>query len=184
MVCGVTPTTPPTETDLRPHFDMVLDCPPERVLTSLDEHFSEVPWEGDMRGGHVQISVPKTDRHLWSPWLTFEVRCDGDKCRLEGRFAPHPGAWTLYIAGYAILGFVALGLSFFGFSQWVADQPPTALWGVPVVLVMVGLLYGLAFIGQGLTGRQMYAMRTFVESAVHDAEAKYVRTETPERPAQ
>lgn len=159
---------------------MVLQCPPEAVLAVLERHFAEVPWEGEVRGPHVQISVPQRERHLWSPWLTFDVACDEVGCRLEGRFAPHPGAWTLYLAGYAMLGFIALGLLCFGMSQWVAGQAPTALWGVPVAIVAIGLLYGLAFIGQGLTGRQMYAMRAFVESAVAEASHPIVESDTHE----
>lgn len=160
---------PTVETDLRPHFDLDLPCPPEAALEVLGKNFEQSPWEGDLRGNHVQVMVPESERHLWSPWLTFEVQCSEQGCRLEGRFAPHPGAWTLYLAGYALFGFTALGLAFFGFSQWVAEQPPTALWGIPVCLVGIGLLYGLAFIGQGMTSRQMCAMRAFVNQAVQEA---------------
>lgn len=164
-------TEPPTlETDLRPHFELDLPCAPEIALANLERRFEEAPWEGDLRGTHVQVMVPEAERHLWSPWLTFEVTCSEAGCRLEGRFAPHPGAWTLYMAGYAVFVFTALGLGAFGFSQWVAGQAPTALWGIPACIVGTGLLYGLAFIGQGLTAKQMCAMRAFVREAVETAD--------------
>lgn len=160
---------PHVETDLRPHFDLDLPCPAEDALAVLAKNFETAPWEGDLRGNHVQVMVPAKERHLWSPWLTFEVQCSDEGCRLEGRFAPHPGAWTLYLAGYALFGFTAIGLAFFGLSQWIAEQPPTALWGIPACFVGMGLLYGLAFIGQGLTSKQMCAMRSFVKEAVKEA---------------
>lgn len=175
-------SSPGIETDLRPHFDVDLPCPPETALEVLGRRFEESPWEGDMRGNHVQVMVPKSERHLWSPWLTFEVQCSDSGCRLEGRFAPHPGAWTLYLAGYAIFGFSAIGLAGFGYAQWVAEQPPTALWGLPVCLIGVGLLYGLAFIGQGLTSKQMCAMRAFVKEAVQVA-SDQTNAEAPQRPS-
>lgn len=158
--------SPPNETDLRPQFEAELKCAPELCLATLNERFQVSDWEGSIQGNHVQISVPKADRHLWSPWLNLEVQGTDEGCRLEGRFAPHPGAWTLYLAGFAIFIFSGLGLLMFGMSQWVADQTPTALWGVPVTIVATGLLYGLAFIGQGITSRQMGAMRNFVQEAL------------------
>ena len=167
MTADATPApTPSTQTDLRPHFELYVERPPDQVLACLERRFHEVPWEGDMRGSHVQVMVPTAERHMWSPWLTFDVREEAGGTRLEGRFSPHPAAWTLYMALYAMLGFTGLGLLFFGVSQWLADQTPTALWGLPVLAIMAGLLYGVPFIGQGLTAQQMCAMRLFVSGCV------------------
>lgn len=157
---------PHTETDLRPHFDVQVPQDLETTLAQLADAFEEGPFDGKVLGGHAQLMIPAERRHMWSPWLTFEIRAEDDGTRLEGRFAPHPTIWTLYLALYAMLGFSALGLTFFGLSQSIAEQSPTALWGVPVCLGLAAALFGLGFVGKGLTGQQMAAMRRFVQGAV------------------
>lgn len=169
------PPVPASRAELRPHFDLWVALPPDEALARLGTAFNEpaVTWEGDMRGSHVQLMVPEGQRNLWSPWLTFEVNAEDHGTLFTGRFAPHPSVWTMYMAMYAIIGFSALGLAFFGLSQWIAGQAPTALWALPVGAVLAALLYGLAFVGQGLTAQQMCGMRSFVAGLFEDAGAEW-----------
>ena len=161
----VATAVPHTETDLRPHFELTVPDDVDTTLSRLTGAFAAGPFEGKVRGLHAQLIIPAPQRHLWSPWLTFEVQAAPEGTHLEGRFAPHPTVWTFYMALYAILAFTTRGLTFFGLSQWIATQSPTALWGLPVCAVLAAALFGLGFVGKGLTGQQMAAMRCFVVDA-------------------
>jgi len=161
--------------ELRPHFDLVVQLPVEEVMVRLAERFEDArgTWVGHIAGTHAQLVVPRSERHLWSPWLSFSVQEREDGTLLTGRFAPHPSVWTMYMAFYAMLLFSMLGLGFFGLSQWIAGEAPTMLWSLPIGLV-VGLgLYGSAFVGQGLTARQMGSMRSFVEDCFPPGQARW-----------
>jgi hypothetical protein len=51
-----------------------------------------------------------------------------------------------------------LALSY-GFSQLTIGQSATAFLAVPVLLLLLGLLYGASFVGQGLGFDQMVRLR-------------------------
>ena len=54
----------------------------------------------------------------------------------------------------------------FGISQWVAGDAPWVLALLPLAVVLPGLVYGAAYVGQGLGSDQMFALRAFLERAV------------------
>lgn len=161
--------------ELRPHFDLAVDLPVEQVMVRLSERFEEArgTWVGHITGVHAQIVVPREERHLWSPWLSFAAQENEGGTLLTGHFAPHPSVWTMYMAFYAMLLFSMLGLGFFGLSQWLAGEAPTMLWSLPIGLIIGAALYASAFVGQGLTARQMCAMRRFIEDSFPDGTARW-----------
>lgn len=144
-------------------------------MVRLSERFEEArgTWTGHITGTHAQLVVPRRERHMWSPWLSFSVEERDAATVLTGRFAPHPSVWTMYLAFYAMLLFSMLGLGFFGLSQWIAGEAPTMLWSLPIGLVIGVVLYASAFIGQGLTARQMCAMRSFIEDCFAPGQARW-----------
>ncbi|MGF1511678.1 MAG: hypothetical protein ACFB9M_19455 [Myxococcota bacterium] len=152
---------------LRPHFDLVVALKPDEVLSVLKERFRvrKKFWTGHVSGSYIQLKVPRHHRHPWSPWLSFQATEHERGTLLTGRFAPSPNVWTLYMAGYGVLGTLVLGLGFFGLAQWMAGEAPTMLWAVPVCLVLMLAQYGFAFIGQGLTAREMASMREFIRDS-------------------
>lgn len=167
---------------LRPQFDFEVALPPEEVLRRLKAHFAENKdrLAGHVVDRHVQLVCRRHARNLWTPWLTFEVLEEDGKSVLTGRFAPHPGGWTAYMAAYAIVGISTLGLGFFGVSQWLAGLPADMLWAFPIGTVLLALLYATAFIGQRFTGEDMVNLRTFVLAGL-GAEARE-RSEHPMAP--
>lgn len=149
---------------LRPHFDLIVQAPLEGVKARLEDRFSHGgdTWAGHITGRHAQLVIRRRKRKFWSPWLTFAFESDQEGTLLTGRFAPHPSAWTFYVAGYGMVLTSLLGLGFFGLSQWIAGEPPTMLWSLPIGLFLLAALYLSAFVGQRLSAGEMEAMRAFV----------------------
>lgn len=162
--------------ELRPHFDLVIELPTDAVLDRLSGAFEKArpDWVGHLTGAHGQLVVPRAARHLWSPWLTFDAEAHEAGTLITGRFAPHPSIWTMYMAAYGIVIFSMFGLGCFALSQWIAEEPPTMLWSLPIGVILIAALYGSAFVGQGLTADQMQAMRSFMKDCFSDAEARWV----------
>ena len=145
-------------------------------MAQLDARFraSKRNWVGHVTGHHGQLVAPRRHRHWWSPWLTFAATEHEDGTLLSGHFAPHPSVWTFYMALYGIVGFSMFGLGCFGLSQWLAEEPPTMLWSLPIGLVLMVALYASAFVGQGLTAQQMTGMRDFVKDCFEAEEARWL----------
>jgi hypothetical protein len=149
---------------LRPHFDLYVAAPPSEVTPWLQRRFDEggETWAGHIAGDHAQLVVRRKKRHPWSPWLTFAIEPREAGTLLRGRFAPHPGGWTAYLACYGIVVITTLGLGFFGVSQWIAEETPHMLWSFPGGLLVLGLLYLSAFVGQRFSASEMEGMRAFI----------------------
>lgn len=161
---------------LRPHFDLLVPLDPSAVMARLAERFEQERgrrFSGHVTGLHGQLVVRRKERHVWSPWLSFEAKESGPETLVTGRFAPHPGFWTGYMAAFGSLAFTATGLGFFGLSQWLAGLPPTMLWSLPVCGVLALLLYLSGFLGQSLTREQMNDMRQFMEGCFQDLPTRW-----------
>ncbi len=137
-----------------------------RVRTLLNH--PDGRFTGKVVGRHIMLTVSKTERHFWSPWLDLEVDEDDESpdasgtVTVRGRFMPHPSIWTAYVAGYFGLGTLALFAACFAYAQWATEASPTALWVVGVcVLVTVGIWWS-AQVGQKLAREQMGVLREAV----------------------
>ena len=121
--------------------------------------------------GRIELTIPPPEQHLWSPQLTVDVTEESEGSSLSARFGPHPHVWTMYMGVFAILLTGTFVSVVFGFSQWVIDQSPWALYLTPALALAAGLVFGAAFVGQGLSAEQMYLLRTTLTAAVEGVEA-------------
>jgi hypothetical protein len=116
--------------------------------------------------GRVEITVPRRDTHLWSPQLIVDVKPADSGSRLEGRFAPHPHVWTMYVGACAIASMATFGALVLAFAQWMMNERMWGLWVAPGTAALAGLTFGAAFVGQGLSTQQMFLLRDFLKEAV------------------
>lgn len=156
----------------RPRFELSTAFSPseakERVERLLEEN-DDV--SGMVMEGRIELTIPPPEQHLWSPQLTIDIEESADSgSTLRARFGPHPHVWTMYMAGFAILLTGAMVSAVFGFSQWVINHDPWAFWLTPVFGILAALVFGAAFVGQGLSSEQMYLLRSFLTHAI-EAEA-------------
>ncbi|HEY6881189.1 MAG TPA: hypothetical protein VI299_24350 [Polyangiales bacterium] len=127
---------------------------------------------GRMLPKHAELTTCARRTHVWSPRLMLYVESADDGSEsVRGRFCPHPNVWTGFLAIYAVLGMGAMFAAMFGISQYMLDQTPWSLWGVPAALALIGFTYGAGFIGQGLGAEEMYVLRSFVDQALRNARA-------------
>ena len=61
---------------LGPTKTRLLDDPPEAVIARLAAWADSpgCPYEASHRGGHFQFAIRPSERRMWSPWLTLDVR--------------------------------------------------------------------------------------------------------------
>ena len=154
---------------IRPRFDLTSPLSGEEVLDRLRAHCRRDPsCTGTILNGYAILGIPEADRHYWTPRLTIELASDDDGAtRIIGLFAPRPAVWTLFAAFYGFamfLGFVGFS---WGFSQWTLDMPATAMWLVPLSILLLLGAYGIALTGQRLGAEQMTRLRGYLETALN-----------------
>ncbi len=128
------------------------------------------PCRGQTFTGGAILRLRDADQRVWSPALHLHIDAaeGAGPARVHGTFTPSSPVWTALIAAYLGLATVGIGTACWGGAQMVMGKPPWAFVGVPIVLVAAGLVYGAAFIGQGLAASDMHALRSFVERVVDE----------------
>ena len=157
---------------MRPPFDLLVSVSPEEALGRIQTWSSDPECAcGIMTtASQVDVLVPESRRHVWSPWLSLKAEAVEGGTRLRGRFAPHPSIWTLFMSAYAFMAFIFLMGACWGTAQVILDQPAWALWGMPgAVLGGVALFIG-SRVGQRLGYEQMCDLRHCVGALFEDAE--------------
>lgn len=151
---------------VRPVFVLPLAAAPERFWLALAKALARTdgPCRGQTFAGGAILRLRDADRRVWSPALHLHVDApDGGVVQLHGVFTPSSPVWTAFLAAYLGLATVGIGTACWGGAQLVMQHPPWAFAGVPIVLVLAGLVYGASFLGQGLAAEDMHALRSFVE---------------------
>lgn len=168
----------------RPRFDLVLAAQPLEVLARIraavaaTDQLNAVLLEdgGSPQGAPEAARVHKVELTLrgervrfWSPQLACLLSAHpAGGTLVKARFGPHPHVWGMYLAGYATSALLTIGLLVFGLVQLWLGHTPWALWCTPLALLITGLTFGAAFVGQGLGAGQMHALRAFLERALEE----------------
>jgi len=153
----------------RPRITARSPEPPDVILGRFEAALAE---QGAVRGqavpGFVNLWLPEEGRAFFSPYLSLEIRADGDGTVATGRFGPHPGVWTGFMFVYAVLALLGVLALMVGWAQVIADEPPWMLLGFPGACALVLFVYGAEYIGKGLGSEQMYVIARFVNTLVPD----------------
>ena len=148
----------------RPTFSVELKSDPDEVLSRIRRSVlnEDDQFVGQFRSGHAMISIAESRRHFWSPWLHLDVRKSEQGINLIGRFSPHPTVWTAIIfanLGLSVLFFFSLVA---GVSQQLADELAWGYYVAPVWLLIAGLLFVSAQVGQRLAHDEMESLKHLV----------------------
>jgi len=162
----------PTRPQVRPRFERHVAVPVEECLRRIRDAL-EAPEEeliGKVAMRHASIEVPPETKHFWSPQMEVDLEGQEDETTvLYVRIGPSPPVFTGYIALQAVIFFCGLGTLIYAWSQHAAGESPWALWLFPVFVVLGALVFGGAFVGQGLGAEEMYTLRTFLDRILPDS---------------
>ncbi|MEM7167308.1 MAG: hypothetical protein AAF581_17740 [Planctomycetota bacterium] len=164
------------EARTRPRFERRTQVAPEVLRQRLKAAI--VASDGDLSGEvlehHAQVMIAGSRRHTWSPCLsiTFKPIDDTTGCylRIRGLFGPRPALWTVVATLYSFAAFVIFICLVLACSQWLLDQTPSALIGVPIGALIAGLLYAVSLSGQALAQREIGELLELLDQAIAPAE--------------
>ena len=160
----------PRSVRMRPTFDIEVGAEGPTVLERLRDQLAapDAEFFGQVRSNHAFVRLPEEKSSLLSPHLNLELIDGPEGTVLHGRFSPHPNVWTGFMALFFTIGMLGLTGFVYGLSQYMLDGPGWAMWAAPASLALIAFIYGAAFIGQGLSTDEMFALRAFVECTVRE----------------
>ena len=156
---------------MRPHFEIPVTGVGPAIFARLNDLLAEpgAPFTGRVLTPHAYVRLPRDQRTMLSPNLDLELMTDDrGETVLHGRFSPRPSVWTGFLAVFATLGMLGLCGLMYGLAQLTVQETPWAMLAAPISLALIAFVYGAAFIGQGLSSDQMYALRAFVERVAEE----------------
>jgi len=157
---------------LRPRFELAIPEVAEQLLDRIRRRLQSPGCSlcGLVTPTRIELHVPPSRKHLWSPELRIDVQDEGNSCRLVATYGPHPHVWTLFVGVYAVLAFLAFLAFIFALAQWTLQGQLSAIYTLPVLLLLAAGARSLAFVGQGLGKDQIDELRAFVDELIAEGE--------------
>ena len=166
---------------MRPGFQLSMEESAEAILNAVKGRLRDE--SGVMNGlvakGRIELHVPRSEEHLWSPQLVVDLEESEGTTTLNARFGPHPSIWTMFLAGYAISAVVAFMALMFAAAELTMGTPPRSLWFAGGAGLAALGVYLLALAGQGFGEGQMGALRSFLEETLDQMKASKVDRSSP-----
>jgi len=156
---------------LRPTVEFIVPVSPEEAASRLDALYRD-GFVGESVRTHLLVTVPRAERHFWSPWLHVDLRpVEGDANATDvfARFSPAPSIWTAFMLTYIALATIALFSAVWAFAQATLGKELMALWGVAIPVVVAAAMFWSARIGQSLGREQMHRLHDAVRAALPEA---------------
>lgn len=164
----------------RPRFTRRVPQPIQTCLDTLSAALDDPDelLQGRVAMEYVSVEYPEEQRKFWTPHMELDMAPatngtgdgDGDGDGGEAsttvyvRIGPSPTVWTGYLALQAVIGFSGLGALMYAWSMNNAGGSPWVALTIFGALVIAGaLVFGAAFVGQGLSTNEMYEMRAFLD---------------------
>jgi hypothetical protein len=156
---------------LRPTFEFLVPLSPEEAASRLDALYRD-GFVGESVRTHLLVTVPRAERHFWSPWLHVDLRpVEGDAQATDvfARFSPAPSVWTAFMLTYIALATICFFSAVWAFAQSVLGNELTALWGVAIPLIVGAVMFWSARVGQRLAREQMHRLHDAVRAALPES---------------
>lgn len=153
---------------LRPRFQTFVPCHPQKAFEKFRLRLQQpdCAFEGTVLDTFISVTVKASARHYWSPVLTVQSESVHGGTRLRGHYGPHPNVWTLLLAVAAAILFSGIFVLMYACAQLLLGQAPWGLLAVPLTLILLGALYGIALLGQWRAHDQMLQLKSFFDVSV------------------
>ena len=164
-------TLDPAIAHIRPRFKLVVNLPPEQVMTRVRGMIAEKPdgISGRVVQHHVILDIVGEDVHFWSPQLNFRVEAlddDPSKTLVAGLIGPRPAVWTLFMFIYFSIALAGFVLSSIGLSRWMLGDASRLVWAFPLALLFALTARQVGKYGERLAADQVNRLKHFVREAI------------------
>ena len=167
-----------TSIRIRPRIREFSNFSEEALLKNYEEIIAEdrYPFKSKIVQNHIFVSFMKEESHFWSPELTLEVirnylqddeyAGQDERTLLRGNISPTPSVWALFLFSYGILSILCICFLIWGSSQYMLDQPSNMFWYSITCILLIGLVFITAQIGQKIAENQTEKLLEFVKEGL------------------
>lgn len=158
----------------RPRFKMYTDLSPEdcekNLRAYLDIHKDE--FFGNINREVATIFVKTNENNYWKPNLALRLERDDNITAIRGIYGPTSAVWTFFMFLYFLftVGWMVFFTLYYVEKQIKTHNYPWSLSCSLLVLVLIGLTYAAARLGQFKAKDEMNALRRFAEEATFPLE--------------
>lgn len=149
----------------RPRFRMITELDPSDYELNLKQYLStQKDFEGNINREVATIKIITDENPFWKPTLSLRTSKEEEHTVIRGVFGPSSAVWTFFMFLYfvfSILWMVFITLWFVG-KQIKSNEYNWGLSASLLMLLMIGLTYLAARIGQKKAKSEMELLRNFV----------------------
>lgn len=145
---------------------------PAEVLTRLNDLIQDPhsPCTGELADlqGHVDLQIPKNDRHMWSPTMGINVEERNGGTLLRVLIGPNPGIWTAVM--FSSLGLITgiMFLLILGSVQLFLDKDAWAFVLVAIFTVLLICVWMASRVGAKLAAPQTEQLRDLLHTTLEE----------------
>ena len=156
----------------RPLVHLLLPLPPADVLARVRARLEDpaCPCEGAVGSRELSLEPRAPRRHVFSPWISLEVRAHPSGASMRGRFGPHPHLWGLFVLLYATLVAAFIAGTTYGFVQWTLGDTPSGLYLGGGALLGLSLACSVDLLGRRVGREQMDTVHAFLAATLPEGE--------------
>lgn len=163
--------TDPQAFHVRPRFTLVSTLSVDEIceLFRRELEKTDTEYSGKVRHGYVSLFPKPKDKHYWSPHLSIsllESESNPSQTEISGLYGPAPEVWTMFVFFYAILGIMIVIIAVIGFANQAIGESSAILWGIPILVITFGSMYGVSYFGQKKGHDQVEGLYLFMESVL------------------
>ncbi len=156
---------------IRPRFKHLVkldEAAVEHQIKESQDRSDDVCVVDFLSSGHVNVKIPLSERHFWSPQLHLSTEATEDGTIIRGLYGPNPTVWGLFFFGYVSIGILFFFAGFWGLTRWNLGMSYEILWALPILAGAALVLYIIAQTGQKIGAEQMFRLHHFYEDTFHD----------------
>lgn len=152
---------------LRPRYKISSQKKAAELRAMLLEAVKSSPgFEQRSLENHVLISLPRKDRHFWSPTLDINFEEESESTTVRILIGPAPAVWTFFMFGYSLAGLSIIAGLILGYSQYILGQNSWTFIFAPVGIFLAGGLLLASLAGKYKAQNEMQRLKIFVEFAI------------------
>ncbi len=157
--------------DLKPKCKIVnIDLPKDKVIKTIQDNLIKgndiAVGFLDTEDNHIELKVPTSQRHFWSPKMHVWIEDERGKTSLSCVVGPNKGIWNIFILFYFIAIVLTIIGIILGFIQKYNHETAYYFWAVPIGLMFLFGINLAARIGQYWGKTQVSQLKSFLSMCI------------------
>lgn len=156
---------------IRPRFRLSTSLTKEQIMNLIHEQAElDVTIVNSKYDRFIKLTIPKRERHYWSPVLSLSFDQESDHTLIRGLIGPNDKVWTKFMFFYISAGTLGLFGTIFALVQWDLHGTLGYLFLIPLALIVLSTIFYTSKYGKTRAHTQMLHLLRFLRRAVDETD--------------